>query len=79
MSVITLGQLVKQPLMRASSELSYGLEPHALFLLPYPGAAVLGAAAAWGGVYPGWGAGWGTGRVHIPGTNPAGQIEAYLT
>ena len=80
-SVITLGHKAKQPLIRRSSELVDGLEPHAMFYLvdtarPLP--PVLHRVR--GGVYPGWCREVGTGRVvyRVPSHSPAGQIEAYL-
>ena len=46
--VITLGHTSKQPLIRRSSELVDGLEPHDMFLLAVvPGKRV--PVAAWGG------------------------------
>ena len=77
-SVITLGQTVKQPLIRPPSELSYRYEPHGLiYLSPRPGVADDDTVAASRGVPGVVQAGWVPGGG-IPGTNPAVEIEAYL-
>ena len=53
LSVITLGHIPNVPLIRPPSELGYRLEPHDHILVAGLAAAVLGAAAAVAGVYPG--------------------------
>ena len=67
--------------MCLASELADGLEPHDHIYTAVPHRCSTPMTeeyrGAVGRVYPGWVAGWcreGT----IPGTKPAGQIEAYL-
>ena len=74
-SVITLGHKVKEPLMEPSSELSYRLEPHGMFLLAAaPTMHVNGGTEAWE-VYPGWCGTGGCRRGSIPGTQPRSTLR----
>ena len=57
-TVIYLGHSANVPLIRRSSELVDGLEPHGYILLAGHGAAVLGAAAAVRGCTQGGASGW---------------------
>ena len=77
-SVITLGHKAKEPLIWSPSELSYGLEPHDLFLRCPGACCCMTAVQGVGEVYPGVVPAGCTGRVAIPGTNPAPGLEAYL-
>ena len=53
-SVISLGHRAKQPLMRASSELVDGSEPHGCIQGTAVGVYPCRRGAGRGGVYPGW-------------------------
>ena len=58
------------PLMQASSELAYGLEPHDHIGTAVDGAGYGVSGGSGGGVYPGWcGSGW-VWEGGIPGTQP---------
>ena len=74
-SVITLGQRAKQPLIGPSSELSYGLEPHALFDSRAEPAVTVTPSRQWEGCTRGGSAGWVPWRGYT-GYYPAVQIEA---
>ena len=77
-SVITLGHKANQPLIRPSSDLSDGFEPHGL-ILPAGRTPRISASAGecCTGVYLGVVRLGGYREGAIPG-NPAYQIEAYL-
>ena len=65
------------PLIRASSDLSDGLEPHDHITTAVPHPAPVQHAAVVGGVYPGWCSMGGCGRVHT-GYPAEAVFEAYL-
>ena len=70
-SVITLGHTLKEPLIRPSSELVDGLEPHDYEPSGVQhGVAPDGELGAVGRVYPGWCSRVGGGRV-VPGIAPS--------
>ena len=80
-TVITLGHTSNVPLIRAPSELSDGLEPHALiYSADMTRAAVTPSRSCtrWGGGVPGGGAAVWVPGGSIPGTDPAADVEAYL-
>ena len=75
--VITLGHMVRQPLIRLSSELVDRLEPHG-HKPQYVGAGVgTGSAGRWGGVYPGGADRVGT-REGYTGYPAEASFDAYL-
>ena len=80
-SVITLGHMVKQPLIRPPSELADGSEPHGLFT-PSVRTACTGRVDPWREeVYPGWRELGGYREGGIPGNPPSwssGRFDAYL-
>ena len=65
-SVIYLGHTIEQPLIRPSSELSDGLEPHGLIYSVRQDGHATDVQRGGGRVYPGWCGEVGTGRG-IPG------------
>ena len=62
-TVITLGKLVKQPLIGSPSELTDGSEPHGCIEVPRCSGAGVQHGVVGEGVYPGWASRVGTGRV----------------
>ena len=77
-TVIYLGHSPKEPLIRRSSELGDGLEPHALITPAVDGVRSCYRCRGEGGVYPGWDGWVGTWRVLYRVLTSRGQIEAYL-
>ena len=74
--VIYLGHTANVPLIRLSTDLDDGLEPHDhICSREHARAAAVqcGSGSGRGGVYPGWWELGSTWEGGIPGTNPAGE------